>query len=228
MSHRRLPSLRVSWRVFRRRLTIYGWSWGAGRLRGWIPWGWSPSVSMASHAACGIHPPAGLRRQFSADTLRGRRTRPSREGSVRANFRSSQSCVWVQRCHHCPWAGLWRCRGGCLWWGHGDGWRWCAPGSPRSPVPWKCMGSGGMGERGPEGMRAQCLLRGSVEIRGGGISGASAGCGLTSGIGRGAGTLLVGPGAALVRSGVLCLTGIRALRNGRTRCVTPRPRRAPQ
>ena len=23
-----------------------------------------------------------------------------------AHFRSSQSCVWVQRCNHCPWAGL--------------------------------------------------------------------------------------------------------------------------
>ena len=33
-------------------------------------------------------------------------TRPSREGSPRAHFRSSQSCVWVQRCHHCSWAGL--------------------------------------------------------------------------------------------------------------------------
>ena len=44
-------------------------------------------------------------RQFSTDPLRGRWTRPSREGSPRAHFRSSQRCVWVQRCHHCPWAG---------------------------------------------------------------------------------------------------------------------------
>ena len=34
MSHRRLPSLSVSWRVSCRRLRTYGWSWGAGRLRG--------------------------------------------------------------------------------------------------------------------------------------------------------------------------------------------------
>ena len=89
----------------RRRLRTYGWSWGAGRLRGWTPRGWSASASMASHAACGIHPPAGLRRLFSTDPLRGRWNRPSREGSVRTHFRSSESCVWVQRCHHCPWAG---------------------------------------------------------------------------------------------------------------------------
>ena len=62
---------------------------------------------MASHAACGIHPPAGWRRRFSAVPLRGRWTRPSREGSAGAHFRSSQSCVWVQRRHHCPWAVPW-------------------------------------------------------------------------------------------------------------------------
>ena len=106
MSHRRMPSRCASWRVSRRRLRTYGWSWGAGRLRGWTPRGWSASASMASHAACGIHPPAGRRRQFSTDPLRGRWTRPSREGSPRAHFRSSQSCVWVQRYHHCSWAGL--------------------------------------------------------------------------------------------------------------------------
>ena len=58
---------------------------------------------------CGLRqppPPAGRRRPFSTDPLRGRWTRPSREGSPRAHFRSSQSCVWVQRCHHCSWAGL--------------------------------------------------------------------------------------------------------------------------
>ena len=56
---------------------------------------------------CGLRhpPPAGRRRQFSTDPLRGRWTRPSGEGSPRAHFRSSQSCVWVKRCHHCPWAG---------------------------------------------------------------------------------------------------------------------------
>ena len=39
MSHRRMPSRCVSWRVSRRRLRTYGWSWGAGRLRGWTPRG---------------------------------------------------------------------------------------------------------------------------------------------------------------------------------------------
>ena len=51
---------------------------GRGRLRGWTPRGWSASASMASHAACGIQPPAGRRRQFSTDPLRGRWTRPLR------------------------------------------------------------------------------------------------------------------------------------------------------
>ena len=65
----------------------------------------SASASMASHAACGIHPPAGWRRQFSTDPLRGRWTRPSREGSAQGHFRGSQSCVRVQRRNHCLWAG---------------------------------------------------------------------------------------------------------------------------
>ena len=81
MSHRQMPSRCVSWRVSRGCLRTYEWSWGAERLRGWTPRGWSASASMASHAACGIHPPAGRRRQFSTDLLRGRWTRPSREGS---------------------------------------------------------------------------------------------------------------------------------------------------
>ena len=50
-------------------------------------------------------PPRRLELAVLDDPLRGRWTRPSREGSVRTHFRSSQSCVWVQRCHHCPWAG---------------------------------------------------------------------------------------------------------------------------
>ena len=105
MSHRRMPSRCVFWRVSRRRLRTYGWSWGAGRLRGWTPRGWSASASIVFHAACGIHPPADRRRQFSTDPLRGPWTRPSRESSPRVHFRSSQSCMWVQRCHHCHWAG---------------------------------------------------------------------------------------------------------------------------
>ena len=107
MSHSRLLSLPVSCRLSRRRLRTYGWSWGAGSLRGWTPWGWSASASMASDAACDIHPPTGWSRQFSAYSLLARRTRPSKEGSVQALFRSSQSCVWVQRYHHGPRAGPW-------------------------------------------------------------------------------------------------------------------------
>ena len=78
---------------------------------------------MASLAACGILPPASWRRQFSTDPLRGLWTRPSREGSARAYFSISQSCVWVQRCHHCPWAGPrswaedWACMGVTGSWG---------------------------------------------------------------------------------------------------------------
>ena len=60
MSHRRMPARCVSWRVSCSRLRKYRWSWGAGRLRGWTPRGWSASASMASHAACGMHPPRRL------------------------------------------------------------------------------------------------------------------------------------------------------------------------
>ena len=57
---------------------------------------------------CGLRhpPPRRLKAAVLHRPLAGRWTRPSREGSVRTHFRSSQSCVWVQRCHHCPWAGL--------------------------------------------------------------------------------------------------------------------------
>ena len=54
---------------------------------------------------CGLrHPPP---RQLEVAVLHRprNRTRPSREGSVWTHFCSSESCVWVQRCHHCPWAG---------------------------------------------------------------------------------------------------------------------------
>ena len=58
MSHRRLPSGRVSWRASRGRLRTYGWSWGVGRLRGWTPWGFP----------CGLwHPPP---RRLEAAVLR--------------------------------------------------------------------------------------------------------------------------------------------------------------
>ena len=54
------------------------------------------------------HPsPRGRSRQFSAHSLRGHRTRPLREGSARAHFRNTQSCVWVQRCNHGPKVRPW-------------------------------------------------------------------------------------------------------------------------
>ena len=60
---------------------------------------------------CGrLHPaPGRLEAAVLYRLLRGCWTRPSREGSARAYFRSSESCVWVQPCHHCPWAGPWPC-----------------------------------------------------------------------------------------------------------------------
>ena len=68
--------------------------------------------------------------------------------------------------------------------------------------------------------------RGSAP-RGGGGSGACAVCGLSSRVGRGAGTLLADPGVVLAWSGAVRGPGVRALRGGGTRCVVPRPRRAP-
>ena len=146
MSHRRLSSLRVSWSVSSRRLRTYGWSWGAEGLRGWIPWGWSASASMASHAACGMHPPpAGWRRQFSTDPLRGWWTRPSREGSVGPTFAAPRAACGCSAATTVPERGprLGRRSGrGWPWWGRGDWWRSRARGSPRSPVVWGCVGSG--------------------------------------------------------------------------------------
>ena len=70
-------------------------------------------------------------------------------------------------------------------------------------------------------MRVRSPPRGWAGIRGGGGSGACAACGLSSGAGRGAGALLVDPGAAVHGPGV------RALGGGGTRRVALRPRRAP-
>ena len=50
---------------------------------------------------------------------------------------------------------------------------------------------------------------------------------LSSRDGRGAGTLLVGPGSVLAWSGAVRGPGVRALRGGGTRCVALRPRHAP-
>ena len=93
-------------------------------------------------------------------------------------------------------------------------------GIPRSPVPWGCVGSGGARGCGPAGVRVRSPPRGWAGIRGGGGSGACVACGLSSGAGRGAGALLVDPGA--VRG-----PGVRALGGGGTRRVALRPRRAP-
>ena len=68
---------------------VLGW----GGLAGMHSLGMGASGRLASHATFGIHPPAGESRRFSADSLRGRQTRPSREGSAGAHFRSSHSCV---------------------------------------------------------------------------------------------------------------------------------------
>ena len=76
------------------------------------------------------------------------------------------------------------------------------------------------------GMRASSPPRGWVETRGGGGSGACAVYGLTSRVGRGAGTLLVDGGVDVVWSRVVCKPGVRALRGGGTRCVVLRLRRA--
>ena len=115
----------------------------------------------------------------------------------------------------------WVCRG-C-----GDWERWRAWGISRSPVPWGCAGSGNASGCGLAGVRARSPPRGGVGTHGGGGSGACAVCGLTSRVGRGAGTLLADPGVVLARSGAVRGPGVWALRGGGKRCVALRPRRAP-
>ena len=116
---------------------------------------------------------------------------------------------------------------GWVWLVGGDWWRWRARGSPHSVVPWGCVGSGGVGECGPGDVRSRSPPWGWVGTRSGGSSKASAGFGLTSRVGRGAGTLLLDPGAVLLRSGLVCGPGVRAFRDGRRRRIAPRLRRAP-
>ena len=57
MSHRRMLSRCVSWRVSRNAPEDIRVVLGRGEFWGWTPRGWSASASMASHGACGIHPP---------------------------------------------------------------------------------------------------------------------------------------------------------------------------
>ena len=80
--------------------------------------------------------------------------------------------------------------------------------------PGGCAGTGGASGCGLAGMRARSRPQGWIGTRGGGGSGACAVCGLTSRVGRGAGTLLVDPSVVLVRSGAVCGPGVRALRGG--------------
>ena len=56
---------------------------------------------------CGLRhpPPRRLEVAVFHRPLAGPVEQALEEGSVWTHFRSSQSCVWVQRCHHCPWAG---------------------------------------------------------------------------------------------------------------------------
>ena len=82
---------------------------------------------------------------------------------------------------------------------------------------------GGASVREPVGTRKRIPLRGWVGIREGGGSGASPGCGQTSGASRGAGSLLVGPGVAPVQPGVVRGPGVRVLSGGGMRCAAPRP-----
>ena len=76
-------------------------------------------------------------------------------------------------------------------------------------------------------MRTRSPPWGWVWTRSGGGSGACAVCGLTSSVGREAGTLLVDRHVDLVRSGVVPGPGVQVLRGGGTRCVVLQPRRAP-
>ena len=100
-------------------------------------------------------------------------------------------------------------------------------GDSSSRVPWGCAGSGGAARYGLAGMRARSPPGGRVGIRRCGGSGAFAVCGLTSRVGREAGTLLVDPAGVPVRSGVVRGPGVRALRGGGTKCVALRLPLAP-
>ena len=229
MSHRRMPSRCVSWRVSRRCLRTCGWSWGARRLRGWTP-------------RCGAHRPAWLPMRPVASTpptAGGGGSPPTIAGPVDQALEGGLcpgplSQLQDVRVGPAPpplslggavalggGVGVGGCDGG-----GGDWWRWRAWGIPRSPVPWGCAGSGGAGGCGLAGMRVRSPPRGWVGTCVGGGSGAFAVCGLTSRVGRGAATRLVDRGAVLVQAGVVCGPRVRALRGGGTKCVALRSRRA--
>ena len=226
MFHRHLPSRHISWRVSRRRLRAYGWSWGAGRLGGVNSLGLE---RIGQHGfPCGLWHPAP-RRLFSADPLRGRWTRPSRKGSARAQLRKLPE-LRVGRA--LPPLSL----GGAVALGGGVGVGGCdgvvgtggggVPG--RFPVVLRRGNAWGVGARADVDSRVRAHgLRLRIWLtHGGGGSGAFAVFGLTSTVGRGAGTLLVDPGAVLVWSGLVPGPGVWALRGGGTKRVAPRPRRA--
>ena len=90
-------------------------------------------------------------------------------------------------------------------------------------------GARGVGARADVGSRvcAHGLRLGVGWGRGGGGSGACAVCGLSSRVGRGAGTMLADPSVVLAWSGAVRGPGVRALRGGGMRCVVLGPRRAP-
>ena len=231
MSHRRMLSRRVSWRVSRRRLRTYGWSWGAGRLRGWTPRGWSASASVASHAACGIHPPAGQRRQFSTDPLRGSMDQALEGGLSPGPFPQLPE---LRVGPALPPLSL----GGPAVLGGGVGVGGCDG----------VVGTGGVG--GPGGFFV-VLFRGGAWGVGvhADVDPRVCAYGLRLGVGRGCvaaavvghalhvgcrrgpvggrGRLLVDPGVVLASSGAVSGPGVRALRGGGTRRVALRPRRAP-
>ena len=100
-------------------------------------------------------------------------------------------------------------------------------GEPGGSVPWECVESGGAGGWGLAGTRARSLPQGWVETRSGGGSGAFALCGLTSRVGRGAGTLPVTLALFSSSQGGVRGPGLRALRGVGTKRVAFQPRCAP-
>ena len=123
--------LGLTWRVSCRRLRTYGWSLGAGRLRGSIPGGFSASASMATHADGDILPPGSWRRQFSADPFGAGPPGPPGRALPGPTFAAPRAACWSSAATTGPEQGRSlqrRCGRRCVWWGHGDRWRWLAEG----------------------------------------------------------------------------------------------------
>ena len=236
MSHRRMLSCCVSWRVSRRRVRTYGWSWGAGRLPGL---GSQGLERIGQHGfPCGLrHPPP---RWPEAAVLHGPLAGPvdqALEGGLSPGPLSQLPELRVGPA--LPPLSL----GGAAVLGGGVGVHGCdgvvGTGGGGGPGGFLVVlyrggargvraraGSEGARGCGPAGVRARSPPRGWAGTRGGGGSGACAVCGLSSRVGRGAETLLVDPGVVLGWSGAVRGPGVRALRGGGTRCVVLWPRRA--